>query len=97
MLKVTTQHGTYYLIDKETSRAKRVKGDGRNDMYGDSDWFQYHNYQAYDFDSQEFSIGIEVGKGIFFNLINHPQYAWRSSTKVVSIEELDEGENDGND
>lgn len=95
MLKVTTQHGTYYLIDLYEGKAKRVKGEGRNDMYRDGDWFQFSWLDAIDFDEGNHmnTHQIEIGKGIYFNVINHSHYDWRSTTRVVSIEEYDEQNN----
>lgn len=91
MLKVTTQHGTYYLIDLYEGKAKRVKGEGRNDMYRDGEWFYFSWLDGIDFDNDCYTKKheIEIGKGIYFNVINHPNYTWRSTTRVVSIEEYD--------
>ena len=91
MLKVTTQHGTYYLIDLYEGKAMRVKSEGRNDMYRDGEWFQFSWLDAIDFDEGKHmnTHQIEIGKGIYFNVINHSHYDWRSTTRVVSIEEYD--------
>lgn len=88
MLKVTTSHGTYYVIDMENHKAKRVKGEGRNEMYGDSDWFQFNSVNAYDYETQKNIGPIQVGYPMFFTLHRHDRYDWRSSTTVVSIEEM---------
>ena len=92
MIKATTQHGTYYLIDLNEGKAMRVKGDGRNDMYRDGEWFQFSWLDAIDFDEGKHmnTHQIEIGKGIYFNVINHSHYDWRSTTRVVSIEEYDD-------
>jgi hypothetical protein len=88
MLKVTTSHGTYYIVDQETRRAKRIKAENRGDMYNDGEWFHYvsltalHNGKAYG--------EIEVGKPMHFILTGHNMYDWRTSTKIVSIEEYEE-------
>ena len=91
MIKVTTSHGTYYIIDLNDGKAKRIKGDGRNDMYRDGEWFQFSWLDAIDFDNDRYAKTnkIEIGKGIYFNVINHPHYTWRSTTRVVSIDEYD--------
>lgn len=90
MIKATTQHGTYYLIDLNGGKAKRVKGEGRNTMYGDEEWFYFGYLRSYDFDTQEFCEGIEIDKALYFSHLNNSVYDWRSSTRVVSIEEYDE-------
>ena len=92
MIKATTQHGTYYLIDLNEGKAKRVKGEGRNDMYRDGEWFQFSWLDSIDFDNERYTKTnqIEIGKGIYFNVINHPNYTWRSTTRVVSIEDYDD-------
>lgn len=94
MIKATTQHGTYYIIDTALGKAKRVKGDGRNDMHRDGEWFQYTWLDSIDYDLDEpmitKSYKIEIGRGIYFNLINHPHYDWRTTTRVVSIEDYNE-------
>jgi hypothetical protein len=91
MLKVTTEHGTYYLIDLEKGRAKRVKGDGRNDMYGDNEWFEFSTIHSYSRDTQTHGSDIEVGKDMYFLLRGPREYDWRISTEVVSIEEAPDG------
>ena len=92
MIKATTQHGTYYLIDLYEGKAMRVKGDGRNDMHRDGEWFQFSWLDAIDFDNNCYTKThkIEIGKGIYFNVINHSHYDWRSTTRVVSIEDFNE-------
>ena len=94
MLKATTKHGTYYLIDLENMRAMRVRGESRNDMGDDGEWFDYWDIQTYDYDkylnneSPLRSEPIVVGKSIFFYL-TRPFGGYRISTDVVSIEETD--------
>ncbi len=88
MIKATTSHGTYYLIDEDNNRAMRVKGEGRNAMWSDDEWFDY--IAAYPFDYKTFSgIQGEIREGysIFF-LLNHAPHDYRISTDVVSIEEV---------
>ena len=95
MLKVTTSHGTYYLIDEDSKRAMRVRGEGRNDMGDDGEWFDYWDMQTYDYDkylnnkSPLTSEGIVVGKSIFFYL-TRPFGGYRISTDVVSIERIED-------
>lgn len=92
MIKATTEYGTYYIIDLNIGKAKRVKGEGRNDMYRDGEWFQFSWLDGIDFENNCYTKTneIEIGKGIFFNIINHPQYTWRTTTAVTSIEEYHE-------
>lgn len=90
MIKVTTEHGTYYLIDRERGRAKRVKGEERNDMYGDSEWFEFATVHSYVRETYEHGDDIEIGKDMYFLLTGPRDYDWRISTEVVSIEEVDD-------
>ena len=93
MLKAITKHGTYYLIDEDNKRAMRVRGEGRNDMGDDSEWFDYWDMQTYDYDkylsneSPLTSEDIVVGKAIFFYLTD-PYGGYRISTDVTAIEEV---------
>lgn len=93
MIKATTKHGTYYLIDLDTQLAMRVKGDGRNKMHGDSQWFRFVSVSAWDWETNK-SVdgGIQVGKAIYFALMGtgHPNYDWRISTNVISIEDYND-------
>lgn len=91
MIKATTQHGTYYIIDPENNRAKRVKGEGRNDMNGDSEWFDYTALMALTDGVPQGKI--EVGKAMYFILKGHSVWDWRSSTTVVSIEDYSDENN----
>lgn len=90
MIKATTQHGTYYVIDMEQGIAKRVKGEGRNSMHGDGEWFSFLSVSAYDRDKnpkdQTSHLPIEVGKAMFFVLRGPRDYDWRLSSTVVSLE-----------
>lgn len=93
MIKATTEHGTYYLIDYENQLAMRVNGEGRNEMEGDSKWFRFISVSAYDWNTHERILGgIEVGKAMYFNLTGHAYYDWRISTTVVSIEDYDDSD-----
>jgi hypothetical protein len=87
-IKATTQHGTFYLIDDEANRAVRVKAENRNDMYGDSEWFDFKYFCSYDRDTIAYGDNgsLDIGKSIYFEVENHPQYDWRITTDVVSLE-----------
>ena len=89
MIKATTSHGTYYIIDTENRRAKRVRAEGRGEMYGDAEWFDYQRLTTWP-DSNAGKSEVEVGKAILFTLSGHRFYDWRTTTKVVSIEEYDD-------
>lgn len=87
MLKVTTSHGTYYIIDHENNRAKRVRAEGRGHMYDDDEWFDYQYVSAWD-DGVE-QGDVEVGKAMLFVLSGQRYYDWRTTTRVTSIEDYD--------
>lgn len=93
MIKATTEHGTYYLIDDENAKAMRIKAEDRNDMDGDGDWFDFIYYTSVD--RSEWSYGedgeIEIGKAIFFS-VPRSFGGWRVSTGVVSVEEVNENQ-----
>jgi len=88
MIKVTTRHGTYYIIDKENQIAKRVKGDERNEMYGDEEWFEFSSVHSYVRETNTHGDDIEIGKDMYFFLRGPRYYDWRISTTVTSIEEV---------
>ena len=90
MLKVTTQNGTYYLVDMENQCAKRVRGQSRNEMRSDGEWFQFFLVEAFDRNTLEREGSIEIGKSMYFWLRGLREYDWRISTDVVSIEEVSE-------
>lgn len=88
MLKVTTRHGTYYVVDQENKRAKRIKAENRGEMHNDGEWFYYTSLTA--LHNSEPGGEIEVGKPMHFILTGHRFYDWRTSTQIVSIEEYNE-------
>jgi len=89
MLKVTTLHGTYYLIDLIEGKAKRVRGEGRGEMLGDGEWFSFSGLHSYDRDTNTHGDEIEVGKSMFFTVNGPRDYDWRISSNVSSIEEAE--------
>jgi hypothetical protein len=89
MIKATTSHGTYYIIDTESRRAKRVRAEDRGDMYGDGEWFDYQYLTTWH-DGNAGESEVKVGKSILFILSGHTVYDWRTTTKVVSIEKYDD-------
>lgn len=88
MIKATTSHRTYYLIDEENHRAKRVRAEGRGQMHGDGEWFDYEYLTTWQ-NRESGESEVEVGKSIMFILNGHTVYDWRITTPVVSIEEYD--------
>lgn len=88
MIKATTSHGTYYLIDFEMGRAVRVPAEGRNAMHSDGDWFPFFSVSSYDPESREFSETLTEGLCLYFQT-RERMYDWRISTRVVSIEEVE--------
>ena len=89
MIKATTSNGTYYIIDQDNRRAKRIRAEGRGYMYGDNEWFNYEYLTTW----QNRGPGeseVEIGKAIMFILNGRTIYDWRITTPVVSIEEYDE-------
>lgn len=90
MKKITTSNGTYYLLDEDNRRAMRVKGEGRNEMFLDGDWFYYISMGAWDKNDNQIISPPVVGKPVFFNLTGPREYDWRMTTTVRSIEEVDE-------
>jgi hypothetical protein len=89
MIKVTTGHDTYYLIDMDKQIAKRVKGEGRNEMYHDDEWWDFYSVYAYDRkERKRVADNILVGYDMYFNT-GYGMYDWRISTNVTSIEEVE--------
>ena len=89
MIKATTEHGTYYLIDDQRGLAKRVKAEGRNAMENDDEWFSFIYYCPIERTGWKHGPDgeIAVGKAIFFS-VPRPFGGWRISTGVVSVEEV---------
>ena len=81
MIKATTSHGTYYLIDEDNKKAIRVPPHDRQDKYANAEgWFSFYNW-----------TGAKVGDGMTFYLerTDHNPFDYQKSTVVVSIEEVD--------
>ena len=79
MIKATTSHGTYYLIDEENMKAIRVRPENRQDVYLNVEgWFDIFNWS-----------GAEIGKQMIFYISGNSQFDWQMSTPVVSIEEVE--------
>ena len=81
MIKATTIHGTYYLIDEDNKRAIRVPPSNKKDVYANAEgWFSFYDW-----------TGVEVGDGMIFYLerTDHNPFDYQRSTVVVSIEEVD--------
>ena len=81
MIKATTEHGTYYLIDTDNMKAIRVPAPDRGTLYAEDKWFYFTSMQ-----------GPEIGNKMYFNLIGHSHFDWIMSTTVVSIEEYDDSD-----
>lgn len=81
MIKATTSHGTYYLIDEENKRAIRVPPSDKKDVYANTEgWFYFFNW-----------TGAEIGKSMLFYMDRTAEnpFDYQKTTPVVSIEELD--------
>jgi len=78
MIKATTSHGTYYLIDEDNKKAIRVPPENKKDVNLNTEgWFSYSSYFG------------GVGSSLVFNIIDHPIFDYQKSTPVVSIEQVD--------
>jgi hypothetical protein len=81
MIKATTSHGTYYLIDQENMKAMRVRPENREDVHQNVEgWFDIFYW-----------TGATVGEGMIFFLYPTPEnpFDYQKSTPVVSIEEVE--------
>ena len=91
MIKATTEHGTYYLIDMKNLTAKRVPAADRGELLSDNQWFHFVGLTSFDRETQEHSLDpLELGKSLYFMMSTREQYDWRISTNIVSIEEVEE-------
>lgn len=79
MIKVTTSHGTYYLIDENNHRAKRFPAIDRGELLTDNDWFNFSSWS-----------GVKVGETMHFNIIGHSFYDWQRTSPVVSVEDVED-------
>jgi hypothetical protein len=89
MLKITTNGGTYYLIDEQFRSACRFKGEGRNEMRGDGEWFYYSSMGAWDSEEKRIVSPPVIGMPVFFNLTGHRDYDWRMTSTIRNIEEVE--------
>jgi hypothetical protein len=89
MLKITTNSGTYYILDEDHRCARRIKGEGRNEMLGDGEWFYYSSMGAWDKEENRIVSPPVIGMPMFFNLIGLRNYDWRMTTTVRNIEEVE--------
>lgn len=86
VLRVTTNSGATYVIDRANGRASRVNNDTAPEMLYDDKWFQFNQIRAHDpFTGQV--VEDWIGARLYFGVINHPSWAWRLTTTVVSVEE----------
>lgn len=94
MLKVTTKHGTYYLIDFEKNRALRIKGPYSHEIIPDDIWFAFVDIRAFDRNVGNFveglREGIQIGYSMYFQLRSYERVPWIITSDVVSIEEVEE-------
>lgn len=86
VLKVTTTSGATYMIDRANGRASRVNNDTAPEMRYDDKWFEFNQIRAHDpFTGQV--VEEWIGARLYFAVKNHPSWAWRLTTTVVSVEE----------
>ena len=81
MIKATTIHGTYYLVDEGNKKAIRVPPHDRQDKYANAEgWFSFFNW-----------TGAKVGEGMTFYLDRTQEnpFDYQKSTVVASIEEVE--------
>lgn len=94
MIKATTQHGTYYLIDFEKNRALRVKGPFSHEIIPDDTWFAFSSVSAFDREAEEIYDALEgdikIGSSIYFQLRSFERVPWILTSAVVSIEEIED-------
>ena len=90
MIKVTTEHGTEYLIDFDNSRAKRIPNSS-NYMLDDEEWFYFSHVHAVDRKTKQhfYKEPFLIGKSMWFDIVQSVHYDWKVTTKVVSIEEYE--------
>ena len=90
MIKITTEHGTSYLIDTQNNKAKRTPG-GVNYMEDDDSWFNFRQILVYDREigQVENDSDITLGKSVYFDMVGSPHYDWKITTNVIKIEEID--------
>jgi len=75
--RVTTGHGTFYILDMEKKIGIRVPAEGRGELWADKQRWVFDNV----FCKLENSMYFEIPKG-------EGAYTWRVSTPVTSIKEL---------
>ena len=77
--KITTIHGTYYLLDEDNKKVKRVSKN--NKFIYDEYWVSYMS--ATNLDKEPFG----VGDNLFIDYGAARDMPWSASTEIVSIED----------
>ena len=75
--KVSTAHGTYYIIDLDRKMGLRIPGPDRRAMEADNDWFGIEY------------ISCSLGEPMYMDtkaIVSTDWYDWRITTKVTKIE-----------
>jgi len=83
MKKITTIHGTVYLLDEENKQVVRVPSGG-NRFRIDCKKMDYNS--ATGLDGEPYAVG-----GNLFITYPDISYPWTASTEIVSIEDYEEG------
>lgn len=89
MKQYTTESGAVYRVDYNNMRAARASDNGAPAMRRDGDWFEFSAILA----GHDAEIGWEdrdpeLGDHMLFLVVNHPSWAWRSTTGIVDIREV---------
>ena len=79
--RVTTSHGTYYVLDLDNGLGMRVPAEGRGELAADNKWFRIQRILA-----------CTVGEPMdlyCLGIAGDDWYTWRRSTEIVAIEEIE--------
>lgn len=80
LYRVTTEHGTQYIIDLTKGRGKRIPAPNRNPLRADNKWFKILWVRS-----------CRVGEPMYMQchgIASEDYYTWRETTTVTKIEDL---------
>jgi len=82
MKKITTEHGTQYLLDEDNKRVKRTPASYNNLLY-DTFWVEYASATNIE------GLPFQVGEKLYVTYGPGRDMPWSLSTKIISIEEVE--------
>lgn len=86
-----TKSGASYFIDIDKYKAVRLSDSSAPSMESDSRWFSFSNMYCFEVGDPRNMKRVEfpeIEKCLYFTLVNHPYWDWRSTTPIVDIKNV---------